>query len=94
MSNKLGTEPDARVCTQKIRYLTVRETLHSEESGEYVSYGISVRKEEREIAFVSDVSTQRDLVERLVWLCNQNGLYPEHLQDVVQDLIVEESLNV
>ena len=80
---------------RKVRYhyVPVREPLKNEET-EYISYGISVRSIEEEIAFVSDISTDLDQVKKLAELCTEQELSPEHLGDVVEDFLNSESLCV
>ena len=75
--------------TPRYRYVPVQETLHSDELGSYVSYAISVRTAEEEIAFVSDVSTDFEEIERLADLCTEKQLDPEQLPDVLEDFLVE-----
>ncbi len=55
-----------------------------------VTYGIAY-VEERDgrieaIASVPDVSSKREVVEKLVRLCNEHKLSPEHLKDMVEDI--------
>lgn len=42
---------------------------------------------EREVAFVSDVSTDRAAVEQLARRCTEGQLDPIHLLDVVEDAL-------
>ena len=69
------------------RYVPVQETLKTDELGTYVTYGISVRTVEEEIAFVSDVSTVYEEIERLADMCTAKQLDPVHLGEVVQDFL-------
>ena len=75
--------------TPRYRYVPVQETLHSDELGSYISYAISVRTTEEEIAFVSDVSTEFEEIEQLADLCTAKQLDPEHLPDLLEDFLVE-----
>ena len=68
-------------------YTAVKQSLHSEELGEYQSYGIRATMESGEVGFVSDVSTESDFVERLCALCNENQLDPEQLPEIVEDFL-------
>lgn len=52
------------------------------EGKEHTVYGIMCEE-----AHISDVSTDKGEVERLVKLCNDGGLEPSHLFDVVADFI-------
>ena len=73
----------------KYRYVPVQETLKSEELGTYVTYSLSVRTIEEEIAFVSDVSTDYEEIEQLAALCTIKELDPIHLEDVIQDFLAD-----
>ena len=73
----------------RYRYVPVRETLTSDELGTYISYGLSVRAVEEEIAFVSDVTTEYEEIERLADLCTEKALDPLHLEDVLQDFLAD-----
>ena len=91
MSNEIHTL--SKVREVRYRYIPVEEMLKNEET-DYVSYGISVRSIEEEIAFVSDISTDLDQVKKLAELCTEQELSPEHLGDVVEDFLNSESLCV
>ena len=71
----------------KNEYIPIREIIESEELGFYVTYGISARRDGEEIAFVSDVSTDRQAVEMLAHICTVNQLSTEHLNDVIEDFL-------
>ena len=73
----------------RYRYVPVQETLTTDELGTYVTYGISVRAVEEEIAFVSDVSTDYEEIERLADMCTAKELDPIHLEEVVQDFLAD-----
>lgn len=70
----------------RYRYVPVQETV-TNELGTYVTYGISVRTVEEEIAFVSDVSTDRDELQAFAERCTQQQLDPLHLPDVIEDFL-------
>ena len=76
----------------KYRYVPVQETLEDDDIGTYVTYGLSVRTVEEEIAFVSDVSTELDEITHLADVCTEKQLAPEHLADVIEDFLAELSL--
>lgn len=78
----------------RYRYVPVMETIENEEIGTYTSYGISVRTVEDEIAFVSDVSTELEAVQRLTDRCTEQRLSPEHLCDVIEDFLADEALTL
>lgn len=76
----------------KYRYVPVQETLEDDDIGTYVTYGLSVRTVEEEIAFVSDVSTELEEIQHLANVCTEKQLDPEHLPDVIEDFLAELSL--
>ncbi|MBO1680229.1 DUF6514 family protein [Bittarella massiliensis (ex Durand et al. 2017)] len=73
------------------QYTVVKEALKDCEIGPYTGYGIRVIEVSscgsEEVAFVSDVSCERGVVEQLAALCTRLQLYPCHLYDVVLDAI-------
>ena len=78
----------------RYKYVPVQEALTSDTLGTYVTYSISVRTVEEEIAFVRDVSPDfedaRDFAEK----CTENQLNPEHLDDLIEDFLVEPTLTI
>ena len=92
MSNKNHTPIPVRQV--RYRYVPIQQTLTSEDNEPYVTYGISVRTVEEELAFVSDVSTEFEEIQRLTELCTEQQLDPEHLMDVVDDFLVEGGVSV
>lgn len=58
-----------------------------------LTYGVACVEESsgiRElISRVPDVTTERDRAERLVNMLNENHLSPEHLSDVIEDMLCE-----
>ena len=80
-----------RSVTFIFRYALISEKLFSSELGRYRSFGIrAFQKTEcgwREVAFVSDVSTDRAAVEQLARRCTDGQLDPIHLLDVVEDAL-------
>lgn len=85
-----------RSVTFIFRYALISEKLFSSELGRYRSFGIrafrirAFQKTEcgwREVAFVSDVSTDRAAVEQLARRCTEGQLDPIHLLDVVEDAL-------
>ena len=78
----------------RYEYVPVQETLTSDELGTYVTYSISVRTVSEEIAFVRDVSPDfedaRDFAEK----CTREQLLPEHLDDLIEDFLIEPSLTI
>ena len=92
MSNKTNHPIPMRKV--RYRYVPVQQTLKSEDNDDYVTFGISVRTVEEEIAFVSDVSTELEEVQRLTDLCTEKQLDPIYLLDVVEDFLVEGGMSV
>ena len=74
-----------------IRYLPVKQTLYTPETGQYLSYGIAAvrfSQDDCEIpAFVSDVSSDFSVVSKLAELFNREQLHPVHLLDALHDFI-------
>ncbi len=71
------------------RYEMYEENMESEELGVYVTYGIKAFGASGEmLCAVSDVSTDRALVQTLCESCTAEQLYPIHLRDVIEDSIV------
>ena len=70
-------------------YEAVQHTAISEEIGDYVTYGIRVSEDGRELSFTADVSTDGEAVERLAANCTDGQLAPIHLGDVIEDLLAE-----
>ena len=94
MSNNHNTS-NPKVVFQKnvrYRYVPVQETLTTDELGTYVTYGLSVRAVEEEIAFISDVSTEFEEIQHLANVCTEKQLDPDHLSDVLEDFLAEGSL--
>lgn len=79
----------AQTKNEYYRYVPVRQAIRSEELGNYATYGISVQKAEREIALISDVTTEYSQIKRLTDLCTQNQLDPDHLDEVLEDFFAE-----
>ena len=70
-------------------YVAVEECIDDEETGGYISFGISAYYRGEQVAHVSDVSTDNEAVCRLVERCNEAALSPMHLEDVVEDFLAE-----
>ena len=69
----------------KCRYISFREALCSDELGDYDSFGIRVLTASgEEIAAVSDVSLDEAVVDELCRRCNEQGISPLHLLDVIE----------
>lgn len=76
------------------RYVAVEENLLSEDGEAYVSYGIRAQAGTKQIAYVSDISTDCKKVQHLANLCTEMTLDPLHLPDVIDDFLVQESLSL
>ena len=73
----------------KCTYECVREELISDELGVYVSYGLRCVSDGEEDFFISDVSSERKVVEALAKRCNLEGLEYVHVYDVIEDILAE-----
>lgn len=73
------------------RYLPIEEQLFSPYLGQYHSFGIAAFKicsgRQEQVAFISDVSTDKAFVEQLARRCTEAHLDPVHLKDVALDSI-------
>lgn len=74
-------------------YHCVMERLEDPELGAYTSFGIAAfcasSGRNRKLRFISDVSPDPALVERLAALCTAWQLEPSQLMDVVEDALAE-----
>lgn len=70
----------------KTVYLLREDTMHEDELGSYVSYGITCKSELGE-EHVPDISTDRELVENAVERFNRYGLSPLHFHDAIEEEI-------
>lgn len=76
-----------------ITYGIVLETYSPDDEAR-VSYGIAVYSHSEQdgtasiIASVHDITSDRERIANLVMMCNRGHLAPEHLNDVVEDLLV------
>ena len=68
-------------------YLPKDETCYDDDIGRYVTYGITVRCDGEEVLSISDISTDKEKVERLAKLCNDNQLSICHIYDVIEDIL-------
>ena len=78
----------------RYQYVPVQETLTSDELGTYVTYSISVRTVSEEIAFVRDVSPDFEDARAFAEKCTKEQLLPEHLDDLIEDFLIEPSLTI
>lgn len=72
-----------------ISYFMFRRKKYTPEIGAYYSYDIAVYgplyREPAQI--IRDVSTNAELVFRMVWAFNQYNLSPLHLKDAILDML-------
>ena len=59
-----------------------------------VTYGVACAVEEKGrlelVSEIPSITTKREKAERIVNVCNEQNISPEHLPDVVEDMIEEE----
>ena len=72
----------------------VQETLTSDELGTYVTYSVSVRTVEEEVAFVRDVSTDYEEIRQLTELCTDKELDPGQINDVIEDFLADPEMGL
>ena len=65
------------------------EMIEADGVGRYITYGIACVCEGERSA-VSDLSLDRDKVQKLADLCNELQLDPVHLLDVAEDFVFEQ----
>lgn len=70
-----------------IFYELISETTEVEEE-QVNSYGILCRKSGKVLLEIHNISENKPLIEGLIKSCNELDLSPEHLQDVVEDIII------
>ena len=85
--------PEIVFCNKpRYQYVPVQETLTSDELGTYVTYSVSVQTVSEEIAFVRDVSTDFDEIVQLTERCTEQQLDPVHLDDLIEDFLVDSEM--
>jgi len=76
---------------KSINYKIIEETIHSEEFGEYNTFGLQVEEitnnDQCEIHILHDVTTNKDAATEMVRLFNEEQLEAIHFEEVVQDMI-------
>ena len=73
-----------------ITYKVIAEHLSNDILGKYTAFGIAalnLADNNSIVEYISDVFTDRSSAEALVSLCNKFMLAPEHLRDVIEDMI-------
>lgn len=65
-------------------YKINQTTIKDEKNTSIITYGISYGNSK-----ISDISTDKSKVEKLVSLCNKLNLSPAHINDVIEDFLVD-----
>ena len=65
-----------------MKYILTEKSITSE-SKKYVSYGIAC-----EIEHIDDISTELELVEKIVGVLNEGHVQAIHFKDVVVDMLI------
>lgn len=65
-------------------YQLIKSKVNDEDGNIFDTYGISYKE-----IVIEDISTNKTNVEKLVRLCNELELSPIHLNDVVEDFLVD-----
>lgn len=77
----------------RVEYEILQSTKKREESPE-AEYGISCKlfkgKKTVDWEFVDGITTQKARVERFLHIIRRNQVFPAHLRDVVEDLLIME----
>lgn len=69
-------------------YVPLEEHLHSNEIGDYLSFGLILKDENgRELVKISDISTDEAFITEMCQLFNIHQLSPIHLLDVIEDFL-------
>ena len=80
------------VAENNYRYMPIRQTLRSDDLGEYSTVGLQiVLVEETVLDVVSDVSTDFEEVRHLADLCTEQQISPKYILDVVRDFLDRET---
>ncbi len=71
-------------------YVPLEEHLHSNEIGDYISFGLILKDENgKELNRISDISNDCFFVAELCRIFNMYQLSPIHLLDVIEDFLNE-----
>ncbi len=65
------------------------QSMYDRTCGFYKTYGITVFEGGKLIRVVKDVSSDREKVERLVERFNAENLSPEHLNQAIEDFLLD-----
>lgn len=69
-------------------YTPIKENLHSDDLGSYISFGIICFDSQKQIiASVSDISVNEAFVSELCDRFTAYQLAPIHLPDIIQDIL-------
>lgn len=73
------------------KYKMFAEKLNHPDIGNYTAFGIavysSVDNNPKKLMNISDISTDKKIVEDLCELCSREQLEPVHVFDVIEDMI-------
>ncbi len=73
-----------------MHHFRVVKEEYREAYGVRAAYGVAVyNKEENIVAVVRDISPEREWVQRLAERCEELGVSPLHLWEVVEDMLCE-----
>ena len=70
-----------------LTYKVIKENFETEELGNYESYGIAAKNGDMQVVYIPDVFTEIKDAERSAELFTRMGLAPEHLFDVICNII-------
>ena len=63
----------------------INKSFVTDEDGvKHETYGISFDDKN-----IYDISTEKDKVEKLIKLCNENDASPLHINDIIEDFLVD-----
>lgn len=70
------------------KYITIREIIQKADKDCYFGYGIAYVTNNQMVLSVSNISKDKNYVDRLSELCNQLRLSPIHLGDIAEDAML------
>lgn len=70
-----------------LSYQVIKENFETEELGCYQSYGIAAKIDDKQVVYIPDVFTEIKDAERSAELFTKMGLAPEHLFDVICNIL-------
>ena len=72
-----------------IHYDLLTGQAHSNEYGTYETYGITASRCGNIVCTIEDISLEKNKVEQLVKLCNEEHLPPAHLEETVENFLYD-----